>query len=125
MKAIQEDKNGYEVFYHGINEWSFNRLMTEANGKVEDIVLYGRVFNPEMDLLEAESEGDYEEVRGQGYVYACDYDNREQATPGASATAGVTLILGYNGKGHDEEINKHGEYLVPLSSYTVIGVVEE
>lgn len=123
MKAIQE-YNNVEAFYHGVSEWSFGQLLQEAGGNVEDIVLYGRVFNPDRDLLEAESDGDYEEERGAGYVYACDYDNRENATPGASAQAGVTLILGFNDDGWDEVINKRGEYLVPLSSYKVIGIVE-
>lgn len=124
MKAIEEYNNA-ECFYHGVSEWDFNRLLKEANGKVEDIVLYGRVFNPEMPLLEAEREGDYEEGKGQGYVYACDYYNRENATPGASSISGVTLILGWDGEHYDDEINKHGEYLVPLSAYKVIGIVDQ
>lgn len=124
MKAIREYKE-VEAFYHGVSQWSFERLLAEAGGKVEDIVLYGRVFNPDRPLLEAEADGDYEEARGKGYVYACDFFNREQATPGASAMKGITLILGWDGKHYDEDINKHGEYLIPLSSYTVVGIVEE
>jgi hypothetical protein len=124
MKAIEE-YNEVETMFHGINEWAFNRLLQEASGIVENIVLFGRVFNPDLPLLEAESEQDYEEVQGAGYVYACDFYNRENATPGASAQAGVTLILGWDGIHDVDAINKRGgEYLVPLASYKVIGVVE-
>ncbi len=123
MKAIKE-YNEVEAFYHGINQHDFDVLLADANGKVEGIKLYGRVFNPARPLLEAEAEQDYENVQGAGYVYACDYYNRENATPGASAMAGVTLILGWDGKHYDEDINKHGEYLLPLSSYKVVGVVD-
>lgn len=124
MKAIREDQDGYEVVYHGINQRDFDAILAEANGDASKIVLYGRVFNPEMDLLEAEIEQDYENVKGKGYIYACDYDNRDNATPGASPQAGILLALGYNGYGSDEIVSKGGEYLVPLSSYKVLGIVE-
>lgn len=114
MKAIREDQDGYEVVYHGINQHDFDAILAEANGDASKIVLYGRVGN----------EFDYENVKGQGFVYACDYDNRDNATPGASAHAGILLALGYNGHGSDEIVSKGGEYLVPLSSYKVIGIVE-
>lgn len=124
MDAIKE-YNNCETYYHAVNEWAFNRLLGEANGKVEDIVLYGRVFNPDLPLLEAEEEQDYEEERGKGYVYACDYEGRDNATPGASAQEGIILILGWSGAVDDEAIDKGGEYLVPLSAYKVIGVMDE
>ncbi len=122
MEAIRE-YNNVEAFYHGVSEWNYSRLLDEAQGKVADIVLYGRVFNPEMSLRKAERFQDYEEVHGAGYVYATDYDNRENATPGTSAMAGVTLILGWDGVHDDDVVCKSGEFLVPLSSYKVIGVV--
>jgi hypothetical protein len=114
MKAIREDQDGYEVVYHGINHSDFERLVAEANGDASKIVLYGRVG----------TEIEYANVQGQGFVYATDYDNRENATPGASAHAGILLALGYNGFGSDEIVSKSGEYLVPLSSYKVLGIVE-
>src|SRR5258708_11868066 len=116
MKAIREDADGYEVVYHGINQLDFERLLAEANGDASKIVLYGRVG----------TEIEFEEVQGQGFVYACDYDNRDNATPGASSHAvGALLALGYNGYGSQEIVSKSGEYLVPLSSYKVLGIVEE
>ena len=123
MKPIRE-YNEVEVYYHGINPFDFQRLLDEANGVVSKIVLYGRVFNPRKSLLKAEREQDYEVVKGQGWVYACGYEDREQATPGASATRGVTLILGWDGVSSVEPVSKGGEVLVPLKGYKVIGVVE-
>jgi hypothetical protein len=114
MKAIREDQDGYEVVYHGINHSDFERLLAEANGDASKIVLYGRVG----------TEFEYESVQGQGFVYATDYDARANATPGASAHPGILLALGYNGYGSDEIVSKGGEYLVPLSSYKIIGIVE-
>jgi len=114
MKPVQE-YNEVEAFYHGISQRNFENLLAEANGKVESIVLFGRVG----------SEVEYEEVQGAGFVYACNYENRENATPGAGAYSGVTLILGWNGQGSEDVVAKAGEILVPLSSYKVIGVVNE
>lgn len=123
MNAIEEYNNA-DVFYHAVSEWSFEQLLKAAGGKVENIVLYGRVFNPEVSFKEAEADGDYEEVLGKGYVYACDLRHIEDATPGASSMAGITLALGYDGVGEDEPTKKTGEWLVPLSSYKVIGMVD-
>ncbi len=114
MKPVQE-YNEVEAFYHGIGERNFEALLQEANGKVEDIKLFGRVG----------SEIEYAEVQGAGFVYACNYENRDNATPGAGAYSGVTLILGWDGEGNEDVVAKAGEILVPLSSYKVVGVVEE
>ena len=115
MKAVREDNDGYEIVYHGISKSDYERLLAEANGDASKIVLYGRVG----------SETEFEEERGKGFVYATSYEGRDNATPGASAHArGALLALGYNGYGSDEIVSKGGEYLVPLSSYKVLGVIE-
>jgi len=115
MKPVQEF-NEVQAFYHAINHHNFDALLSQANGKVEDIRLYGRVG----------TETEYEEVQGAGFVYAGNYEGHEDLTPGTSATKGRILILGWDGNGSDDVVAKvGGEYLVPLSSYKVIGVVEE
>jgi len=114
MKPVREF-NEVEAFYHGISERNFESLLAQVNGKIEDIRLYGRVG----------SETEYDESQGAGFVYACNYENRENATPGAGAYSGKTLILGWDGNGSEDVVVKSGEFLVPLSSYKVIGVVEE
>lgn len=124
MNAITE-YNEVETYFHGINNHDFSRLLAQANGDVTAIVLYGRVFNPEMELLEAEAEGDYEYEQGAGYVYACRYEDRDNATPGASAQSGILLMLGWDGSSSVEPISKGGEMLVPVSGYRVLGIVEE
>ena len=114
MKAMREDQDGYEVVYHGISQADYESLLDATGGDASQIVLYGRVG----------SESEYENVKGQGFVYAVSYEDRDNATPGASSQAGIVLALGYNGYGDEEIISKGGEYLVPLSSYKVIGVVK-
>lgn len=115
MKAIREDQDGYEVVYHGVSQFDYERLLAEAGDNPTKITLYGRVGD----------EFEFEEVQGKGFVYATSYEERENATPGASSHGrGALLALGYNGYGSEEIIAKPGEYLVPLSSYKVLGVVE-
>jgi len=121
MKAVRE-YNEVETFYHAVSPFCYEQLMAQAGGNVENIKLFGRVFNGEISRETIEQ--DFEEVQGKGFVFAMDYRNREDATPGTSGFAGIVLILGWNGQNYDESIDLSGEYLVPLSAYKVIGVME-
>ncbi|HEU0004039.1 MAG TPA: hypothetical protein VFQ36_24250 [Ktedonobacteraceae bacterium] len=123
MQAIRE-YNECDTFFHAVNPHNFQMLLAAANGKVEDIRLYGRVFSEEITSENA-SYQEYDDVCGEGYVFAMDYHNREHATPGTSGFAGIVLILGWDGQHYDEDISLGGEYLVPLSAYKVIGIADE
>ena len=120
------DYNSCDTYFHAINESDLEALLIKSNGNIQDIKLYGRVFDPDMSLLDAESEQQYDNVEGEGYIYAVGYEERMNVTPGASSLMGCPiLMLGYDGNTHCEPVSLYGsECLVPVNGYRVIGRIQ-